>query len=135
MFIFKMVNFNGLFPVNLSWMVYFQSIYRSFHHVNKRLLEEKIYSGKKAPPYLNSLSPICIFCVTNLPKWLLGRLSELLVIKAVINGYLGQWLQGGWCAHAGILGLFTFLLLQDLYFTVRDGGASECAAKFPYNWK
>ena len=40
---------------------------------------------------------------------------------------------GGCCAHSRILGLLTFLLSQDLYFTVRDvnGGASESAAKLP----
>ena len=40
----------------------------------------------------------------------------------------------GWgrlCAHAGILGLLTFLLPQDLYFTVEDGGTSEAVAKLP----
>ena len=37
----------------------------------------------------------------------------------------------GWYAHAWILGLLTFLLPQDLYFIVRDSGASESAAKLP----
>ena len=38
---------------------------------------------------------------------------------------------GGWYARDWILGLLTFLLPQDLYFTVRDGGASEAVEKLP----
>ena len=34
--------------------------------------------------------------------------------------------EGGWCAHAWILGLLT---LFDLYYTVKDGGASESVVK------
>ena len=38
---------------------------------------------------------------------------------------------GGWYAHDWILGLLTFLLPQDLYFTVKDGRASESVEKLP----
>ena len=34
-------------------------------------------------------------------------------------------------AHDWILGLLSFLLPQDLYFTVVDGEASESVAKLP----
>jgi len=37
----------------------------------------------------------------------------------------------GWYAHDWILGLLTFLLPQDLYFTVKDGRASESVEKLP----
>ena len=39
---------------------------------------------------------------------------------------------GGGGTYAGVLCLLTFLLPQDLYFTVRDGGTSESAKKKEY---
>ena len=64
----------------------------------------------------------------------LAWMSSFRIILSVI----GRWLEGGGgevngmhIAYTWILGLLTFLLPKDLYFTFKDGGATKSAEKLP----